>query len=914
MLIGRQVECDRLDQLLVEARAGRSAVLVLRGEAGIGKSALCAYAAERAGMTVLSVRAVETESELPFSGLADLLQPFLGRLDEIPGPQAAALAGALAIGPAVSGERFAACSATLSLLGAAADESAVLAIVDDAQWLDGSSLQALLFAARRLDAERIAFLFALRDGDPTPLDDLAFPELQVRGLDDDAARELLANRGEMSLEAALSDRLLALASGNPLALIEIPRLLTQGQLSGADPIGEELPRSATIERVFLRQAETLPEETRQALVVAAASESGGLEQIAAALRTLDLDEGALEPAQAAGLVSLHGGRLEFRHPLLRTGIYRTAPTLARRAAHQALAGVEGNEQPDRRAWHLASAAGGRDEAAAEALDRAALAARERGGHAEAAAALERAAALGGEGLKRATRLRRAAEDAWLLGRVDKTRELLDSALLAADDDASVRVRIQHLRAAIDMWHGAPVAARDLLLAEATAIEERDPERAARLLTDAAWACFMAGDIASGLETAERACAIARGVGGDAQTLAKAVLGIAFVLGGQPRRAVPLLTEYAKTSPFPDRPLRPDGQVLTWFEQYDQAREILTKTIDEARGLSALGALPYPLSCLSDLDFRTGRWVAAYAGAAEAVRIADETEQGATLAFALSCLSRVEAALGRADDCRSHAQQALAIAGARFGAVVAFTLSALGLLELGLGRTEEAVTHLDALARQVAERGLGEPAVVQWAPDFVEANIRSGHPDAAARTLAEFELQAEKAERTWALATAARCRGLLADDGGFDAEFDRALELHGLTATPFERARTELCLGERLRRARRRAEARAPLRSALETFDRLGAAPWADRTRTELAATGETMGERGPHKIDQLTPQELQIALIVARGATNKEAGAALFLSPKTVETHLGRVYRKLTVRSRTELAALLAHEESLAPA
>jgi len=295
-----------------------------------------------------------------------------------------------------------------------------------------------------------------------------------------------------------------------------------------------------------------------------------------------------------------------------------------------------------------------------------------------------------------------------------------------------------------------------------------------------------------------------------------------------------------------------------------------------------------------------------------VRIADETDQAATLAFSLVCLARIEAAQGREEDCRAHVERALTIAHQRIGAIRLFSDSALGLLALGLGRTEAAIHHLERLAHDTAKRGLKGAGVIQWTPDLIEAYVRAGRDDEAKRVLEEFEHMARKTELSWMLAAAARCRGLLGAEEEFEGEFARALALHRQTPTPFEHARTELCLGERLRRTRQRADSREPLRSALATFERLGAAPWAERARAELAASGETARRRDPYAAEQLTAQELQVALVVARGATNKEAGAALFLSPKTIETHLGRVYRKLNVRSRTELAHLFASEGAIA--
>jgi DNA-binding CsgD family transcriptional regulator len=353
-------------------------------------------------------------------------------------------------------------------------------------------------------------------------------------------------------------------------------------------------------------------------------------------------------------------------------------------------------------------------------------------------------------------------------------------------------------------------------------------------------------------------------------------------------------------------LRPVGQVLTWLERYEQAREVFDEMVERARSESALGALPYALAGKADVDFRIGNWAAAYAGASEAVRIAEDTDQRTLLAFALISLARIEAGQGRDDDCRAHADRAVETTST--GSITAYRASVLGLLALGLGKSEEAVEYLRELAHNVRERGLEEPNVLQWSADLIEAYVRSGRDSDAEAELDSLERQVAQTGRAWALAAAARCRGLLAPDDQLDDVFSLQ------AATPFERARTELCYGERLRRAKRRTDAREPLQAALETFERLGARGWAERAAKELAATGVTAKTREPSATESLTPQELQVALTVARGATNREAGAALFLSPKTVESHLSRIYRKLNVRSRTELAHQLSSGEFPLPA
>jgi DNA-binding CsgD family transcriptional regulator len=910
-MVGRELDCSRIESLLEAARAEQSGALLIRGEVGIGKTALLRYALEHAGSaTVLRARGIESESELAFAALGDFFRPVLEQLAGIPESQAGALSSALALGPPIQGDRFTVCAATLSMLAAAAETAPVLGVVDDAQWLDRSSAEALLFAARRLESEGVVLLFAVREGDLGAFEASGLDELVLVGLEREDAVELLSRRLDGGPHRDVADRLVLATRGNPLALIEIPTLLSTEQLAGTEPMDDPLPAAPTVERAFLHQIKALPEETRTALLVAAASETGRLDQVLRALGALEVDPRALDAAEEARLIAVEDGVLVFRHPLLRTAVYHEAPAGARQVAHQTLA----ESSAGARAWHLAAAAPDLDEEVAAALEEAALDARRRGGHAEAALALERAARMTADEDERARRLLEAADDGRIAGRAERALELLDEALRATREPLA-RARIQHLRGAVEMWFGRPWDAQRLLVEEAGKIGDLDPAKAARMLTDASWACFMAADIATGLEIAQRAHATAEKVGGTTQIHAAAALGLGLLLSGRANEALPLLARFEpllETADFDRvRQLSVPAQVLTWIEEYELGRVLLTKMIDAARQQSAPGFLPYPLAGLSELDFRTGNWAAAYAGAMEGIRIAEETGQDTTHTFGLVCAARVEAAQGREEAARDHIARALEIAPHGIGAVSAHALSTLGLLELGLGRGEETVALLEQLAHKARERGLGEPAVIQWAPDLIEAYARTGRDEDARSELELFEGQAEETGRNWALAAAARCRGVLAPEEELDDHFGRAIELHRRTPTPFELARTELCFGEQLRRHRRRSDAREPLRSALEAFERLGAEPWAERARIELGASGETARRRDPSAAGQLTPQELQVALVVGQGATNREAGAALFLSPKTIEAHLGRIYRKLNVRSRTELASLLAREGAL---
>jgi DNA-binding CsgD family transcriptional regulator len=928
MFLGREDESAELDRLLDAARRGESGALILRGEAGSGKSALCEYAVTQAAdMTVLRARGVESESEIAFSGLWDVFRPVVGRLDAIPEPQAAALAGALALGPPATAsgrhgvgggipvDRFTVCAATLSLLAVVAEDEPVLGVIDDAQWLDRPSGEALLFAARRLEAEGVVVLFALRDGQPSTFDRAGLRELQLRGLDADAARTLLNARARVPIAPEVSDRLVAATAGNPLALAELPATLTDAQLAGTEPLEEPLRPGPSIEQAFRHRIAALPADAQRGLVVAAASESADLEVVLRAAEELGLEPDALDTAEAAGLVRLNGERLEFRDPLVRSVVYHGAPTATRRAVHQALARVSSGPQTS--AWHLAAATSAPDDEVARALADAAATAGQRGGHAAAASALERAAALTPNAEERVRRLLQAADESRLAGQVDRAVELLEQAL-AAVTDPRLEADINHLRGTVETWRGNGAKAHALLVAEAARVEPLDPAKATMMLVDAAAPLLLAGDARAALETARKAVAVGERAGGAAELLAWALLANALILTGEAAEGHPLLMRCQSLVGERELPLRAyqliqfAGVSLLCVEEYDIARDLLARVVDQARARSAPAILPYALVGLTELDYRTGNWAAAYAAAAEAHRLATETGQTSALPFSLIGLARVEAPQGRREECEAHVRRGVEAADAA-GAGSAGILgdAILGLLNLGLGDAERAIVHFEEVGRTMEAKGLLEPALVPWEPNLIEAYVRVGRRDDAEQTVAAFGERAERAERTMALAAAARCRGLLADEG-FEEAFEDALAWHERTPTPFERARTELCLGERRRRARHPSDAREPLRAALETFERLGATPWAERARSELRASGETTRRRDPSAAQQLTPQELQVALMVAQGATNREAGAALFLSPKTIEAHLSRVYRKLNVRSRTELASLLAGEGAFA--
>ncbi len=913
MLVGRDAQLEELRARLDAARAGLSFALLVHGDAGIGKTALLDAVAEHAdGMRVLRARGFEAESDIAFAGLHDLLSPLLDLRDRIPGVQAQALGGALALEEAATQhDRFALPAAVLSLLGLAAEDGPLLLVVDDLQWIDEASAQALLFVARRLDADGVVLLLAARDGEPWPFDPAGIERLHLTGLAEADARQVLAQRSD-GMSPAVADTLVRTAAGNPLALRELPQSLTAEQRGGTAPLPSPLPPGAGVEAAFSRRVAALPPQTRRALLVLSAMQTRRADRLFAALAQLDLPASALDAAEAAEVTIADGPQVDFAHPLLRSTIYHAATTSERREAHTALAEVAPDAQ--RRAWHLANSATVPDETIAAALEDAARDARQRGGQATSARAFLRAAELSTDEPSRVRRLLEAATDEVASGHPDRGMRLAEEGLRHTSDDA-MRTQLRRIRAQVSLRRAAPAMAYRLLHAEAERLAASDPGQAAVLMLEACAAPMMTGDMAQLRATAQRARELAGGRVESAVLVATLLIGAALVADGEPEGAA-ILTELEPALLDSDDLAvgLPEVVVMTghssiWVEAFDRADAVLSRQIAMERRASAIGRLVYPLAARSHLDLRRGRWIAALADADESVRLARETGHLNILPHNLAALARVEAAMGRTDDARAHAQESVELARAAGStAIVLYGHGALGFEALASGRLEEAVEHLDRAAEAQAAARIGEPALVQWAPDRIEALVRLGRAEAAAAALAELDAQAEKTGNTWARACVQRGRGMLAGEDAIAGHFEAALALHDHTPQPFERARTELVYGERLRRAGKRTAAREWLSAALTTFDRLGAGPWAERARAELNASGRTARRRDAGPSDELTPQEMQIARLVADGLTNREIGASLFLSPKTIEYHLRSVFRKLDVRSRTELARRFAQE------
>jgi DNA-binding CsgD family transcriptional regulator len=911
MLLGRDHEQQALVRLLEDARAGGSGVLAIAGEAGIGKSALLAYAEDQAaGMNVLRARGVQSEAHIPFAGLFELLRPALSLINQIPGPQAEALESALALRPASAPGRFAVGAATLSLLAAYSDQAPVAVLVDDAHWLDGSSADALLFAFRRLIADPIAVVLAVRQGQPSLLDGADLPTLALQGLDRGSAAELLRHQGDDGpLSQELADRLHRETGGNPLALLELGA--ERHRLADLPP-DAPLAAGTSVARVYLQRLRALPQRTRDTLALASAVDDGQVSVLARAAPMLGLDLSDLVPAEAAALITVHDSRVEFRHPLARSAVYGDVPADRRRQLHRALASALPDFEADRRAWHLALAAFGPDDAASSALEQAGQRAYQRGAYDVSSRAFERAALLAPEEARQGRLLYAAADAVWLGGLADRAVRLLDQASQHALTP-DLTIAIEYLRGVIATRRGPISTAQEILLAAAERAAPIDPERAVAMLAEVVGASLYAGDAATMRLAAGRATSLVPS-GADVRTTFFALLtqGMALIVSGQGEPGAPAIRAAVEALDRSDE-LRHDPRMLAWasvgplfLREAKVGRALAGRAQAEARRTSAVGVLPAVLTLVAIDQAATDRWAEAQAGFHEAIVLARETGQLTDLCAALARLAWLEARQGRPEQSRLHADEALGLSREMgLGLTEGWAIIALGELELTEGRAEAALAHFEELRAVLRSRGIGDPDLLPG-PELVEIYLRLGRGPEAAKVAEEFTHDASAKAQPWALARAARCRGLVAAEGESDPPFETALAWHVQTPDAFETARTQLAYGARLRRERQRVRAREQLRAAVDVFDRLGADPWSETARAELAATGETARRRDATTLNDLTPQELQIALSLAEGRTTRETAAALFLSPKTIEYHLRSIYRKLSVGSRSELKEAMA--------
>jgi len=900
-LLGRSAECGALDALLADVRAGHSRTLVLRGEAGIGKSALLEYAAAAApDVTVVRAAGVESEMELAYASLHQLCGLFLDRLDALPRPQRDALEIVFGLSAGAPPNRFLVGLAVLSLLSVASETRPLLCVVDDAHWLDETSALTLAFVSRRLLAEPVGLVFAVReDGDAFR----GLPGLEVGGLRNGDARALLRSVVHSRLDEQVLDRIVAETRGNPLALLELPRGLSATELSGFGA-GATIAATQGLEDSFRRRLAALPEPTRRLLLIAAAEPLGEPTLVwrAAALQGIGPEAGAA--AAEAGLCEIHV-HVRFRHPLVRAAAYRGMPLDERRRAHAAIAeATDAEADPDRRAWHLALAAAGPDEALARELERSAARARARGGQPAAAAFLERAVDLTLDPARRGERALAAAEARFLAGSAEDALRLTAVAAHGPLDPIR-RVHMDVLRGRVAVMQRRAGDAPSLLLDAARRLEGIDRELARETYRDAFVAAVYAGRFAgdttaSVVAAAVRAASPRAGPSSITDELLDAaalLVGAGFAAGaGRAQLAVAACRATPELDPqwlfFAVRML---AQSLWDPETWGALSE---RMLDLVRSAGTIALLPVANAQRVAWQLFAGDLAAASRLVAEQEAIHEAIGHDRTPSASQVAVAAFRGREAEVPQSGDGATQAAAARGD--GPWTAVFHWSTAVLANGLGQYDRA---LDAARLVLVDPA--DPPVSNWAlGELVEAATRCGRPDASAPALERLAEMAGACDTDWVLGVEARSRALVADRASAEPCYREAIER--LARTPFrtELARTHLVYGEWLRRERRRVDARTELRAAHDLFTAIGMEAFAERARKELLATGERTRRRSPETRDQLTAQERQVAELARDGLSNAEIGARLFLSPRTVEWHLSKVFAKLGIDSRRALREL----------
>jgi DNA-binding CsgD family transcriptional regulator/tetratricopeptide (TPR) repeat protein len=888
MLYGRDEQLAAVDRLLEGMRSGQAGVLVLRGEAGIGKTALLDAAQERAaGALLLRVTGVESEAELPFAALHALLRPVLDEIDTLPQRQATALHGALGMADTAVVDRFGVGLGVLSLIAELAEDRPVLVLADDAQWLDAASADALVFAARRLHAERAAVLVAARD---ELVDGLArLPELRLSGLGRGSAEQLLSGAG---LVRAVREQLIAEAAGNPLALIELSRGLSAAERAGSvTPLA--LPAASPAGRVqaaFLARIAALPGACRQAVLVAALAGLADLAEVSRAIAAAGGSLPDLAAAERAGLLRVTPAGVSFSHPLVRAAAVAGSDVGERMAGHRALAGVL---EDDRRAWHLAALAAGPDEEVAAELDAAAQRAGHRGSRAAMSAAYERAAVLSASPAQRGRRLALAAEAAFDAGQLPRAADLAGRAEGLAEDPASA-LALTWVRVMLCREAGREAEAAGFLLDGAALQGHAPPGTALWMVLSAV---FFAWPVSAGPPRAELNRRAAAAMPPAGAGLLESVQALWRLQAGDTRALVSVPGPVDPRS-LPEHAAFPLLRLYRLIGDLSAHRRHVERMIAAFRDAGMPGRLGYALAELAVTQIQLGDFLDAAASVAEGLGLAADTGLTALTGDFAGVAAVLAAATGDQDACQARIAQVRDMSASDTSIAAADYASAM--LDLCLGRYQSALDQFQAITAGPP----GDPSVALMAyPEQVEAAVRSGRPDLAARPLAQFTAWADAVGQRWASAVAARCAALTSGDDDAERHYQRAIAGHEGDGQPVQEARTRLLYGEWLRRNQRRADAREYLLGAAATFARTGARPWQERAESELRAAGAAAPAVSPaDPLSRLTPQELQVVRLAAAGGSNKEIGAQLFLSPRTVGYHLYKAFPKLGVTAREELA------------
>jgi DNA-binding CsgD family transcriptional regulator len=911
-LLGRQRERGVLERLLDSARQSHGSILVVHGEPGVGKTALLEDAVETGDdFHVLRAVSVEGEMELDYAALQQLCAPILGLTERLPDPQRDALGIAFGLTAGQAPSPFLVGLAVLGLLSEASEQRPLLCLVDDAQWLDGASAMALAFVARRLLAERIALIFGTREMSSGLT---RFPQLRIEPLGRRDARALLESVLAARLDEPVLERIIAETGGNPLALLELPRGLTPGQLAGGFGLPSALPLSVGIEQSFRRRLERLPRDARRLLLLAAAEPIGDLALLWRAAEVHGIPETAAKAAQAEGLLTLDGS-VVFRHPLVRSAVYGAAEPSERREAHRALAeATDPLIDPDRRAWHRAQATSAPDEELAGELERLAVRAQTRGGLAAAAAFLERAARLTPAPLLRAQRTLVAAHTKFRAGALDDSLGLLAATELGALDDLD-RARVELLRAQIAFvaTHGS--AAPALLLAAASRLTKLSPTLAYETYLEALSAAMFAGRLAApGASAPDVALAAKSALGAAAFTGPELLLdGLATVFSESYEQAVPILRRAQAAFDGSGMPVSEQlrwkwlatvSAVHLWEDGLWAA--ISERHVQIAREAGALGELPLALSQRAYAHLFAGELTAAAALVDEIRAATEATGSNLTPYGAVG----VVALRGRESEANSLIEEGRKDATRRGEGIGLSVLDwAQAVLFNSLGRYEEAC----AAARRATEWPHNLSSSNWGMAELIEAAVRAGTPEVAADARSRLAGVARVSGTNWALGVAARSEALFVADSLAEAHYLEAVERLAQTRMGLDLARAHLLYGEWLRRQRRRLEARGQLRRAHTLFSDFGMEAFAERARVELEATGEHARKRSEETRDDLTPQEAQIARLARDGLSNAEIGARLFISKHTVEYHLRKVFTKLGINSRTKLTQALPTDPGAAP-
>ena len=902
-LFGRAAELRSVEALTAGAPE-RGGALVVSGEPGIGKSALLATAALHAterGMRVLKATGLETEARLAFAGLHQLLLPVLDGLAELPGPQRDALGAAFGITDASAPDLFLTALAALNLLSDAAEPTGLLVIAEDAHWLDRSTAEVLAFVARRLEDEPLVLMAAIRDGFESPLGSAGLQELHLEPLDPGASAALLDGAAP-DLSATARLQVLAEATGNPLALLELPLTLTKHGARAAAPAW--LPLTTRLERAFAARVRDLPATTRSTLLVAALNDGGSLSEVLAASAQLaeeELTTDALDPAVSARIVDVDEARIAFRHPLMRAAIAQQASISQRQRAHAALADVLVGE-PERRVWHRAASLIGPDDAVAVDLDATAARAQRRGASAVAVAGFERAAQLSADPVARGQRLLRAAELGFELGHKDLVSRLLREAE-PLDLSAAQRSRAMWLRGVFDGQRAGGADRLEKMIETAFVLTDQgEDDLALKILWSASMQCWWSDpDRPIGariIATAEHA----RTRELDPRPVAIAAFVAPVERGATVIDRLSRLGTAVTDDPDAARIL---GTAANAIGAFDASAGLLAAATAGLRSQGRLGLLARALTQQAwSAAQRVDLGVAIPVGE-EAERLTRETAQPTMHHIGRAIQAMLAALRGDRSQADAHAAEAEAFGLARGArALLAMARHASGLAALADGQYAEAYEHLARI------HDPSDPAHHSFiraftVADLVDAAARNDQTDAVRPIVAELETIARQTPAPVLHAGLRYARAVLAGDEETEALFGIAIDANA--GWPFLRARGQLAYGEWLRRRRRAADARPHVRAARDTFDALGTIPWSERARLELRASGESSRRRVPEARDQLTPQELQIAQLAAKGMTNREIGQMLYVSRRTVSSHLYRIFPKLGVTSRAELRDVLEH-------